>query len=92
MVRYVWIGTMLAISVSSFISPLPPHQNDSLRFAREHAASREIWGPTVATASSGGCSTSSRARHLSTSTHADVPGARSDQAGRGTVEDLPQRP
>ena len=29
---------------------------------------------------------------MSTSTHADVPGARFDQAGRGTVEDLPQRP
>ena len=29
---------------------------------------------------------------LSTSTNADVPGARFDQAGRGTVEDLPQRP
>ena len=29
---------------------------------------------------------------VSTSTNADVPGARFDQAGRGTVEDLPQRP
>ena len=28
---------------------------------------------------------------VSTSTNADVPGARFDQAGRGTVEDLPQR-
>jgi hypothetical protein len=29
---------------------------------------------------------------VSTSTEVDVPGARFDQAGRGTVEDLPQRP
>ena len=29
---------------------------------------------------------------VSTSTDVDVPGARFGQAGRGTVEDLPQRP
>ena len=29
---------------------------------------------------------------VSTSTHADVPSARFDLAGRGTVEGLPQRP
>ena len=49
MVRYVWIGTMLAIPCIALYIPsaTPPERfTDVLR--AEHAVTREIWGPAVA--------------------------------------------
>jgi hypothetical protein len=65
MVRYVWIGTMLAIlCIVLYIPSASPPERFTEVLRAEHAASREIWGRPWPTASSGGCSTSSRARHL----------------------------
>ena len=49
MVRYVWIGTMLAIlCIVLYIPSASPPERFTEVLRAEHAASREIWGPAVA--------------------------------------------
>jgi hypothetical protein len=49
MVRYVWIGTMLAIlCIVLYIPSTSPPERFTEVLRAEHAASREIWGPAVA--------------------------------------------
>lgn len=49
MVRYVWIGSMLAIlCIVLYIPSASPPERFTQVLRAEHAASRDIWGPVVA--------------------------------------------
>ena len=49
MVRYVWIGTMLAIlCIVLYIPSASPPERFTEILRAEHAVTRDIWGPAVA--------------------------------------------